>query len=196
MSRMGALVTDFTLIKGGALHRANGGYLIVEAIKLLSSRWPGRRSSARLRAREIRTEPLAQALSLVSTVSLEPEPIPLDVKVVLIGERQIYYLLHAYDPEFGELFKVAGRFRGGRRAHARRCRRRRAGTAKRPMPTSSPRWCARTSCAPSTAAPWRACRAGLAKPATPRSSRCTCARWPICCARPITGPDPPGARWP
>ncbi len=59
-----------------------------------------------LRSREIRTESLGQALSLISTVSLEPEPIPLDVKVVLVGQRLLYYLLHAYDPEFAELFKV------------------------------------------------------------------------------------------
>ena len=62
------------------------------------------------RSREIRTEPLGQALSLISTVSLTPQPIPLEVKVVLVGPRIIYYLLHAYDPEFAELFKVAADF--------------------------------------------------------------------------------------
>ena len=105
-ARMGALVTEFTLIKGGALHRANGGYLIVEAIKLLTQPLAWEALKRALRAREIRIEPLAQALSLVSTVSLEPEPIPLDLKVVLIGPRNIYYLLHALDPEFSDLFKV------------------------------------------------------------------------------------------
>ncbi len=105
-ARMGALVTEFTLIKGGALHRANGGYLIVEAVKLLTQPLAWDALKRALRAREIRTEPLAQALSLVSTVSLEPEPIPLDLKVVLVGQRQIYYMLHALDPEFSDLFKV------------------------------------------------------------------------------------------
>lgn len=107
IAKMGALVTDFTLIKPGAFHRANGGYLILDALRVLSQPFAWEALKRGLRLREIRTEPLGQALSLVSTLSLEPEPIPLDVKVVLVGQRQIYYLLHAYDPEFAELFKVA-----------------------------------------------------------------------------------------
>jgi len=106
-AQMGALVTDFTLIKSGALHRANGGYLILDALKVLTQPFAWDALKRALRSREIRTESLGQALSLISTVSLEPEPIPLDVKIVLVGERQLYYLLHEYDPEFGELFKVA-----------------------------------------------------------------------------------------
>jgi lon-related putative ATP-dependent protease len=109
-SRMGALVTDFTLIKGGALHRANGGYLVVDAIKLLTQPLAWEALKRALRSREIRTEPLAQALSLISTVSLEPEPIPLDVKVIVVGQRALYHLLHALDPEFSELFKVLADF--------------------------------------------------------------------------------------
>ena len=107
VSHMGALTTDFTLIKAGALHRANGGYLIVDALKLLTQpfAWEGLKRA--LRSREIQTEPLAHALGLLSTQSLEPEPIPLDVKVVLVGQRELYYLLHAFDPEFSRLFKVA-----------------------------------------------------------------------------------------
>ncbi len=70
--------------------------------------WEGLKRA--LHSREIRIESLGQMLSLVSTVSLEPEPIPLDVKVVLVGDRLLYYLLQAYDPEFGELFKVAADF--------------------------------------------------------------------------------------
>ena len=106
IAQMGALVTDFNLIKPGALHRANGGYLIVDARELLLQpyAWDGLKRV--LRSRELRIESLGQALSLVSTVSLEPEPIPLDVKVILIGERLLYYLLYQYDPDFGELFKV------------------------------------------------------------------------------------------
>ena len=60
-----------------------------------------------LRSREIRIESLGQSLSLVSTVSLEPEPIPLDIKIVLVGDRMLYYLLHDLDPEFSKFFKVA-----------------------------------------------------------------------------------------
>ncbi len=110
LAQMGALVTDFNLIKPGALHRANGGYLILDARQLLPQpyAWDGLKRA--LRSREVRIEPLGQALSLVSTVSLEPEPIPLDEKVVLIGERLLYYLLYQYDPDFGELFKVEADF--------------------------------------------------------------------------------------
>jgi lon-related putative ATP-dependent protease len=107
LSQMGALVTDFTLIKAGALHRANGGYLVLDALKLLAQPFAWDALKRALRSHEIRTQSLGQALSLISTVSLEPEPIPLQVKVVLVGQRLLYYLLHAYDPEFAALFKVA-----------------------------------------------------------------------------------------
>lgn len=110
LSQMGALVTDFMLIKPGALHRANGGYLILDAYQLLTQPYAWEGLKRALRAREVRVESLAQSLSLVSTVSLEPEPVPLDVKVVLIGERQLYYLLYGLDPDFGELFKVEADF--------------------------------------------------------------------------------------
>jgi len=110
IAQMGALVTDFNLIKPGALHRANGGYLLVDARELLTQpyAWDGLKRV--LRAQQVRIESLSQALSLVSTVSLEPEPIPLDVKVVLIGGRLLYYLLNQYDPDFSELFKVEADF--------------------------------------------------------------------------------------
>jgi lon-related putative ATP-dependent protease len=106
-AQMGALVTDFTLIKAGALHRANGGYLVLDAHRVLTQPFAWEALKRALRSAEIRIESLGQQLSLISTVSLEPEPIPLDVKVVLVGERYLYYLLHTYDPEFAELFKVA-----------------------------------------------------------------------------------------
>ncbi len=107
IAQMGTLVTDFTLIKAGSLHRANGGYLVLDALKVLLNPLAWEALKRALRSREVRIESLGQALSLISTVSLEPEPIALDVKVVLVGQRLLYYLLHAYDPEFGELFKVA-----------------------------------------------------------------------------------------
>jgi len=110
IAQMGTLQTDFSLIKSGALHRANGGYLILDAIKVLTQPFAWEALKRALRAREIRAESLGQALSLVSTVSLSPQPIPLAIKVVLVGPRHIYYLLHAYDPEFAELFKVAADF--------------------------------------------------------------------------------------
>lgn len=110
VSQFGALVTHFTLIKPGALHRANGGYLLLDIRKVLMQpfAWEGLKRA--LQARKIHIESLGQVYSLVSTVSLEPEPVPLDVKVVLFGERLSYYLLQEYDPEFKELFKVAADF--------------------------------------------------------------------------------------
>ena len=110
LSQFGALITDFSLIKAGALHRANGGYLILDARKLLLQPYAWEGLKRVLRAGEIRIESLGQLLSLISTVSLEPEPFPLDVKIVLLGERLLYYLLSAHDPDFGELFKVAADF--------------------------------------------------------------------------------------
>jgi lon-related putative ATP-dependent protease len=110
LAQFGTLLTDFTLIKGGALHRANGGYLILDAIKVLSYPFAWDALKRALRGQEIRIQSLEQMLSLVSTTSLEPEPMPLDVKVVLTGERLLYYLLCHYDPEFALLFKVEADF--------------------------------------------------------------------------------------
>ena len=106
-AELGALVTNFTLIKPGALHRANGGYLILDAREMLMQPYAWEGIKRALKSKEIRMESLGQALSLISTVSLEPDPIPLDVKVVMLGERFLYYLLCEYDPDFAELFKVA-----------------------------------------------------------------------------------------
>ena len=110
IAQLGALVTDFTLIKPGALHRANGGYLLLDVRKVLMQpfAWEGLKRA--LQAREIHIESLGQLYSLISTMSLEPEPIPLDAKIVLFGDRLFYYLLQEYDPEFSELFKVAADF--------------------------------------------------------------------------------------
>ena len=110
ISRYGALVTDFNLIKSGALHRANGGYLIMDARKLLLQPFAWDALKRALKAGHIVIEAPGHTLSLISTITLEPEPIPLDVKVVLVGERMLYYLLSALDPDFPRLFKVAADF--------------------------------------------------------------------------------------
>ena len=109
-AQMGALMTDFTLIKAGALHRANGGYLMVDASKLLlqPQAWEGLKRA--LLSQRIGVESIGQHLGLISTVSLEPEPIPLQVRVALIGDAKLYYLLWTIDPEFAELFKVMADF--------------------------------------------------------------------------------------
>ncbi len=105
-AQFGALLTDFTLVKAGALHRANGGYLILEAADVLRSFQGWQALKKCLKSRTIRIEEPLEELRLVSTVSLAPAPIPLVVKVVLIGSPLLYYLLYALDEDFGELFKV------------------------------------------------------------------------------------------
>lgn len=109
-SHMGSLVTDFTMIKPGSLHKANGGYLIIDARKVLMQPYAWETLKRCLKSGEIRIESLERALSLISTSSLEPEPIPLNVKVILLGDPIIYYLLSLYDPEFQDFFKVAADF--------------------------------------------------------------------------------------
>ena len=103
---MGTLVSNFTLIKAGALHRANGGFLILDAEKVLTQPYAWEGLKRALQSGEIRIESLSELIGLSSTVQLEPEPVPLDLKVVLIGERIIYYLLAELDPDFLSLFKI------------------------------------------------------------------------------------------
>jgi len=110
MAQMGALLTDFSLVKAGSLHKANGGYLIMDALKVLQQPYAWEALKRALQAGQLRIESIGQMLSLISTVSLEPEPIPLDVKVALLGDRRIYYLLSQLDPDFNELFKVQADF--------------------------------------------------------------------------------------
>jgi lon-related putative ATP-dependent protease len=110
IAQFGALLTDFNLIKPGALLRANGGYLMIDALKLLQQPYAWEELKRALRSGEVKIEGMAEALGVASTVSLQPQPIRLNVKVVLLGDRQLYYMLSAYDPDFGELFKVAADF--------------------------------------------------------------------------------------
>ena len=110
VSRMGALTTDFTLIRPGALHRANGGALILNARDLLLQPFAWDALKRSLRSGAITIASLGEQLNLLSTISLEPDPIPLDVKVVLIGDRTTYYLLLQLDPDFPDLFKVQADF--------------------------------------------------------------------------------------
>ena len=110
MARLGTLVTDFNLLTPGALHRANGGYLMLDAQRLLSGNFGWASLKRALNAGEIRIETLEQLLSTASTISLQPEPIPLDVKIVLLGPPLLYYLLSGADEDFKELFKIAADF--------------------------------------------------------------------------------------
>lgn len=107
---MGALLTDFNLIRPGALHRANGGYLLLDVRRVLMQpfAWDGLKRA--LQTGQLRIESPREAMGLVSTVSLDPEPVSLDLKVVLLGDRLLYYLLSEADPDFPDLFKVAADF--------------------------------------------------------------------------------------
>lgn len=106
ISQFGTLMTNFTLIKAGALHRANGGYLIVDARKILSEPFAWEALKRSIKSNCITIESAAEQMSLASTTSLQPDPIPLSVKIVLIGDGMLYYLLVTYDPDFKDLFKV------------------------------------------------------------------------------------------
>lgn len=109
-ARMGVLFTDFTMIKPGSIHMANSGYIIVDARRVLTQPfvWEGLKRA--LRSKELKIEPIERVMGFGGTTSLEPEPIPLDIKVILVGEPILYYLLGQYDPEFNNLFKVQADF--------------------------------------------------------------------------------------
>lgn len=111
VAHLGALLTNFTMIRPGALHRANGGFLLLDAVHVLSrpESWDALKRS--LKAGRIVIESVAEAMGLGAGVPvLEPQPVPLSVKVVLVGEREHYDLLQALDPEFDALFRVAADF--------------------------------------------------------------------------------------
>lgn len=109
-SRMGALTTNFNLIKPGALHKANGGYLILDARHVLLEPFAWEGLKRVLKSDKLKIESLGESYSMISTVSLEPEPIDINVKVVLMGQRILYYLLCEHDPDFQKLFKVEADF--------------------------------------------------------------------------------------
>lgn len=102
----GNLITDFTLIRSGSLHEANGGYLILEARQLLSQPFAWEGLKRVLLSRVIRIVAPGEQYGQVTTVSLDPEPIPLATKVLLLGDAEVYEMLSALDPDFPALFKV------------------------------------------------------------------------------------------
>jgi lon-related putative ATP-dependent protease len=109
-AQFGALLTDFSMIKAGALHKANGGFLVLEARELLTKPYSYEALKRTLKTGEIRVEDIAQQMGFAMTATLEPEPIPFNAKIIIIGEPFIYYLLFAQDPDFQELFKVRADF--------------------------------------------------------------------------------------
>ncbi|MBR1841369.1 MAG: AAA family ATPase [Alphaproteobacteria bacterium] len=109
IQQYGALLTDFTLIKAGALHRANGGFLLLDARKVLEQPFAWDSLKRAISSKQIKIEAPSEETSF-TTISLDPEPIPLDVKVVLTGDFEIYELLCERDPDFRDFFKVEADF--------------------------------------------------------------------------------------
>jgi len=103
-------VTDFNMIRPGALHRANGGYLLLDAQRLLQKPFAWEALKRAVDDRSLRVESVSARLDLAYSISLEPEPVALEVKVVLIGDRRLYHLLRQYDADFDDLFKVVADF--------------------------------------------------------------------------------------
>ncbi|MGR5061709.1 Lon protease family protein [Photobacterium sp. DNB22_13_2] len=103
---LGTFITNFTLIKPGAFHQANGGYLIIDVLQLLNKPFVWDVFKRTLLSGEIKIQPLEQQLSVTALTALEPDAIPIDIKVILVGDRMTYYLLKRYDPDFGQMFKV------------------------------------------------------------------------------------------
>lgn len=102
----GALITSYRHIRSGALHRANGGFLLLEAEKLLGEPFVWDALKRSLHSRQLKMESPWADMGRLATVSLTPQVIPLDVKVVIIGSRQVYYALQDLDPDFQEMFRV------------------------------------------------------------------------------------------
>jgi lon-related putative ATP-dependent protease len=109
-AQFGSLTTDFTLVKGGSIHRANGGYLVLPVESLLTNPLSYDGLKRALRSNKIAIEEAYERLGFMTTKTLTPQPIPLSVKVILVGQPEVYQLLLAYDTEFQEFFKVKADF--------------------------------------------------------------------------------------
>ncbi len=110
MQMGGAATTNFTLIKPGALHRANGGYLIVDAREVLINPFAWDALKRCIRNGEIRIEDVLEQYRFMTVVSLKPEPVPLQAKIIMIGSPWIYYLLFYLEPDYRKFFKVKADF--------------------------------------------------------------------------------------
>ncbi len=105
-NRLGAVITDFTMIKAGAFHRANGGYLILQANDVLSGLQSWEVLKRTLKTKEIRIETLGEQYAAITVSTLRPQPVPLQLKVILIGNPLLYQILYSYDEDFSKLFKI------------------------------------------------------------------------------------------
>ncbi|GAH35133.1 unnamed protein product, partial [marine sediment metagenome] len=102
----GALVTDFTMIKPGVLHEANGGYLVLKAAEILKWYFAWEALKRAIRHKEVKIEDLGEMYGFITTRTLKPEPVPLDVKLVVTGNPFLYELLYVYDDRFKQMFKI------------------------------------------------------------------------------------------
>jgi len=109
-THFGAISSDFTMIRSGSLHKANGGYLVIRVEDILQNIMSWESLKRSLREQKIIIEELAERFGFFTLKTIQPEPIPLNIKVILIGENLYYYLLYRYDREFPELFKVKAHF--------------------------------------------------------------------------------------
>ena len=109
-SRLGAMTTDFTMIKGGALHQANGGYLILQANDVLMNFQSWEALKRVLKTKEVRIETMGEQYAALAMTTLKPEPIPLDIKIILIGNPMLYQILYRLDEDFRKLFKIKADF--------------------------------------------------------------------------------------
>ena len=109
-SVQGSVYTSYQMVRAGALHKANGGYLLIEADKLIHQPAVWEALKLALKSHEIKMESPAGEANIVNASSLNPQPIPLDIKVILMGSRELYYLMQEYDNEFNELFRVLADF--------------------------------------------------------------------------------------
>jgi lon-related putative ATP-dependent protease len=106
----GVALTDFSMIKAGSLHKANGGYIVMNALDLLRNLFAYDALKRAIRNREAKIEDVWEQYRLISTTNIRPEAIPLDIKVILIGNPYLYYLLYNVDDDYRELFKVKADF--------------------------------------------------------------------------------------
>ncbi len=102
----GVATTDLTMIKPGSLQQANGGYLVIDALELLKNIFSYDSLKRTIKEKEIKIEDVWEQYRLMSTVSLRPQPIPFNVKIILVGNPHLYYLLYNLDEEYRELFKI------------------------------------------------------------------------------------------
>jgi len=109
-AQLGALITDFTKIKAGSVLKANGGYLVVDAEGVLRNPFVWDTLKRNLRNKETKIEEAAEQYAFLSSSALRPMPIPLDIKVIMIGRGEIFDLLHLYDENFKKIFKVRADF--------------------------------------------------------------------------------------